>query len=54
MENSEKISLIRLLSRINRMSDEVKAEFGVKTIYYAADKEAEEIRKEMKHESNES
>lgn len=54
MENSEKISLIRLLSRINRMSDEVKAEFCVKTIYYAADKEAEEIRKEMKHESNES
>ena len=49
MENSEKMSLFRLLHRISKMSDEVKAEFGVKAIYYTADKEAEQIRKEMKH-----
>lgn len=51
MENSEKMALYSLLSRISKMPDEVKAEFGVKTIYYAADKDAEEIRKEMKHGS---
>lgn len=49
MEKNETMSLYRLLSRISRMSDEVKAEFGVKTIFYAAIKETEEIRKEMKH-----
>ena len=51
MDNSEKMSLLRLLSRIVRMDDETKAMFNIKSIYYAADKEAEEIRKEMKHGS---
>ena len=49
MENSEKMSLLRLLSRLARMDDETKAMFNIKSIYYAADKEVEEIRKEMKH-----
>lgn len=49
MEKSETMVLYSLLSRIAKMPDEVKANFGVRTIFVAATKEAEEIRKELKH-----
>lgn len=49
MENFEKMTLYSLLSRISKMPDEVKAEFGVKTVYCAAERSAEIIRKELKH-----